>query len=203
MIYVGSGAEYDRQNYIEKMSEEYFDTNVPYDDYGYAKYLINKSILKSDNIYNLRVFGLFGKHEYWPNKFISLSCCKVILNIPISIREDAYFDWLYIDDFLKIVNWFINSEPKYKDYNICSGKAISLSEVAQIINNVESKDLPIFVCKNTIRSEYSGDNTRLISEIGDIDFQDIGSSIMELYLYYKKKIDEIDPSLIFYLNDKY
>ena len=39
LICIGSGAEFDKRNYIPKMSEEYFNTYIPskLDIYGYSK----------------------------------------------------------------------------------------------------------------------------------------------------------------------
>lgn len=202
MVYFGSGAEFDREHYEPKMNETDFDRFVPKDDYGYAKYIINKSIKNSKNIYNFRIFGLFGKYEYWPNKFISLSCCKTIFDVPISIRRDVRFDWLYIDDLMSIIHWFINNEPKYKDYNVCSGSVYGLFEVAQKIIDVEGKNLPIYVCSDEEAFEYSGCNNRLLEEIGDFQFTNMDEAVRVLYHWYKKSKEAIDISNIFYLNDK-
>lgn len=202
MIFFGSGAEFDRTHYEPKMKETGFDKFVPRDDYGYAKYIINKSIANSKNIYNLRIFGLFGKYEFWPNKFISLSCCKTILDVPISIRRNVRFDWLYIDDLMPIIQWFIHNEPKHKDYNLCSGSVHGLLEVAQMILKVEDKNLPIYVCNDEQALEYSGCNHRLLEEIGDLRFISTDEAIHVLYHWYKQSKEAIDISNIFYLNDK-
>ena len=55
MLCIGSGAEYDMNNYIPKMKEEYFGKHIPSDIYGFSKYVIAKDIeSKYRNIYNLR-----------------------------------------------------------------------------------------------------------------------------------------------------
>ena len=111
MIYFGSGAEFGRENWIPKMDEDYFDKYVPQDQYGYSKYLMTKYALLSDNIYNLRLFGLFGKHDDWRYRFIPNICCKAALGLPVVIKQNAKFDHLYIDDLIKIVKWVIDNEP--------------------------------------------------------------------------------------------
>lgn len=63
MIYFGSGAEYDRSNNIPNMSEDYFDTSVPKDAYGLSKYIMAKACLNQKNIYELCLFGVYGKYE--------------------------------------------------------------------------------------------------------------------------------------------
>jgi len=65
MIYYGSGAEFGRESWKPKMNEEYFDHRVPTDQYGLSKYVMTKHTLSSDNIYNLRLFGVFGEYDDW------------------------------------------------------------------------------------------------------------------------------------------
>ena len=82
------------------VSEEEFGRYVPEDDYGRAKFIMNEISTHSENIYNLRIFGCFGPNEY-SDKFIThaIRCC--IKNEPITIRQDCYFDYLYVDDYAK------------------------------------------------------------------------------------------------------
>ena len=64
LICIGSGAEFNVKNYVPKMKEDYFNKHVPSKDdiYGFSKYEIAKDILKKKrNIFNLRIFGIFGK----------------------------------------------------------------------------------------------------------------------------------------------
>ena len=98
MYYFGSGAEYDMQNYIPNMKEEYFDTFVPIDNYGFSKYIMSKSCKYLDNIYDLRLFGVFGKYEEWERRFISNAICRVLKGMDILIHKNIFIDYLWIDD---------------------------------------------------------------------------------------------------------
>ena len=102
MLYFGSGAEYDKSENISSVNETVLGNGVPKNEYGLAKYIIGKQIEQSRNIYNLRIFGLYGKYENWRTTFISGACCKAIKNLPITIRQNVYFDYLYIDDFCNL-----------------------------------------------------------------------------------------------------
>lgn len=192
MYYFGSGSEYDRQNYIPQMSEEYFDTFIPKDSYGFSKYIMSKAISNSRNIYNLRLFGVFGKYEKWEHRFISNSICKVINNIPIKIKQNVNFDYLYIDDLCEIMEWFINNTPKHKYYNICTGNKIDLITIAKKIIENSKKDIKLIIEKHGLSREYTGDNSRLINEIGSYKFKPIDESIKELYKYYFSINQSID-----------
>jgi GDP-L-fucose synthase len=105
MIYYGSGAEFDRNNWIPKMKEEYFDSFVPTDQYGFSKYIINKYTERAENIFNLRLFGVFGKYEDYQIRFISQTCCRAIYDLPITINQNVNFDYTYIDDVVEITDY--------------------------------------------------------------------------------------------------
>ena len=130
MIYYGSGAEYDRRHWVPKMKEDDFDTYVPVDDYGFSKYIMAKYTEASKNIYDLRLFGVFGKYEDWEIRFISNVCCKTVWDLPITIKQNVNFDYLYIDDLVKITEWFIENEPKERFYNVCTGRTFDLLTLA-------------------------------------------------------------------------
>lgn len=193
MIYYGSGAEYDRAHWIPKMKEEYFDTYIPEDSYSFSKYIMSKYTGPSRNIYNLRLFGIFGKYEDWEIRFISNACCKVIYDLPISIKQNIFFDYMHIDDLVKITEWFIEHGPCEKVFNVCTGKTRSLLTLAKKILAVSGKTLDICIFKKGLGKEYSGNNFNLLEEIGNYQFRELDNSIKELYLWYlnqKKIIDK-------------
>ena len=92
MYYMGSGAEYDKRWNIVQATEEEAGKSIPIDDYGLMKYTVGQMIEKSANIYNFRLFGIFGYREDYGSKFISNICCKAIMGMPLSVRQNVYFD---------------------------------------------------------------------------------------------------------------
>jgi len=198
MLYFGSGAEYDKTRNIKSVEEKEIGQSIPKDSYGFAKYIINNAIRNSSNIYNLRLFGIYGRYEDWKTRFISNACCKVINNIPISIRKNVYFDYLFIDDFCKIIEWFINNIPIYRDYNITNSSPIDLKTIAEKILDVSNKKVPIYVCTNGLDNEYTASNSRLKNEMLDIKFTDINIAIKNLYGWYYENKDSIDLYSLLY-----
>ena len=187
MLCIGSGAEYDMKNYIPKMKEEYFGTHIPSDIYGFSKYVIAKDIeSKHRSIINLRVFGIYGKYENCKRRFISNNICRVLSNLNISIKKNMYFDYLYVDDFLRIVEMFINKDVAKRSYNICTGKSIDLLTLAKIIREVDGRNLPIDIKEDGLNPEYSGDNTLFLQEYGKFNFTQHDKAISELYHWYKE-----------------
>lgn len=184
MYYFGSGAEYDVQHYIPHMSEDYFGAYIPQDAYGFSKYVMNQNTRKSENIFNLRLFGVYGKYEEWNRRFISNNMCRVLRGLDISINQDMQFDYLYIDDLCRLMPWFIEHTPKYHDYNICTGIPARLTQIAALLRAECGSPYPVKIRSGGEKLPYTGDNTRLLHELGPWEFTDISLGITELWAYY-------------------
>jgi GDP-L-fucose synthase len=198
LISLGSGAEYSRFQCHPNTKEDFFDTFVPPDDYGFSKYIISKYIEKSDNIYNLRLFGIFGKYEDWEIRFISNACCKALYDMPITIKQNVVFDYLWINDFVKICDWFINNSPSERIFNATNGKKFDLITLAKKVLKASGKNLEIIINKEGMGSEYSADNKKLLNTIPNLEFTDIDISIHELYQWYENNKNIIDKTKLLY-----
>jgi UDP-glucose 4-epimerase len=198
MLILGSGAIYDMRNYHPKMKEEEWINNIPVDEHGYCKYVCEKIIEHTSNIFDLRIFGIFGKYEDYSIRFISNAICKTLFDLPITIKQNRNFDYLYINDLMPILNWFIENNPRYQAYNITPKTSISLYELALMIRKISGKDLPIYIAQDGMGLEYSGDNTRLLNEYPDMTFTTLEDSISNLYeWYYKQKSNIKIENLLF------
>lgn len=197
ILYFGSGAEFDKQYDISHIKEDNFGRSIPETAYGFSKYVTNIITRSTTNIYNLRLFGIYGKYEDWRIYFISNLCCKAIYDLPLTIRQDCYFDYLYIDDLMRIVEWFIENTPRYNDYNICSGRRILLSEIANIVKEVSTKrNLTISIAKEGLNLEYTGNNERIKNEIANLYVEPIETSIRKLFNWYCGNIESIDYNIL-------
>ena len=194
MIHFGSGAEYHRIGLPGKVKEEYFDTHVPLDAYGFSKYVCAKYIERSERLVDLRLFGVFGRYEDYTVRFISNACCRVLKGLPIVIRQNVIFDYLYTEDLAKLTAWFIEHDTRHKAYNVCSGMPIALTDLASLVAEISGRDPKISVSAAGLGSEYTGDNSRLLGQIGNYQFRDMRSSISELYLWYRANTDSINPA---------
>lgn len=192
MYFFGSGMEYDVQHYIPRMKETYFGTYVPHDPYGFSKYLMTQLLSKTSNIYNLRLFGVFGQYEEWQRRFISNQICRSIKGKHMLIYQNSYFDYLYINDLINILEWFLHNTPKDKQYNVCSGHPVTLLSLAKLIAEITGYNKKIVIQQSNLNKEYSGNPDRLIQELGSICFTPFSIAIKELVEYYIQNEDLID-----------
>jgi GDP-L-fucose synthase len=195
MLHFGSGAEFGVR--VPQMSEQLFDTYVPGEDYALAKYIAAQfTEAAQSNIYNLRLFGVFGKYEAWDVRFISNAICRTLFDLPIVLRQNVRFDYLYVNDLAKLTAWFIEHAPKHKTYNVCRGEACEILSLAQSVAAISGRNPAIHVRQEGLAPEYSGDNTRAITEMGGFAFTPMSSALQELYAWYERHIDEIDPEAL-------
>lgn len=184
LYYFGSGAEYDMRHYIPSMRESYFGTHVPQDPYGFSKYLM--SSLASGNIYDLRLFGVFGKYEEWRRRFISNMIYRNLTGQTMGMNQNMYFDYLYINDLSSVLEWFLCHEPKHHHYNVCAGQRFELLSLARMV--MEETGIPgsIEIQRPGLKPEYTGDNSRLREELGGISLTPMRTAVRELIGYYKE-----------------
>lgn len=194
MYYFGSGAEYDRQHYKPRLKETDFGKYLPTDAYGFSKYTMTKVIENRNNIYNLRLFGVYGKYEQWQRRFISNALCRSIKKMPITISQNVRFDYLYIYDLCQIMEWFLFHRPRYHCYNVCTGVSTELTSIAEMINDVTGLQRDIIVKTPGYKSEYSGDNTRLMEEIGRFEFTEMKIAVKYMYQHYLRIQESIDET---------
>lgn len=191
VVYFGSGAEFDKRFPMERIRETELGRSVPTDYYGLEKYVMALHARASRNIYNLRLFGIFGKYEEWQSKFISNLCCKAVYGLPLIVRQNCMFDFLYIDDLAPIVIWFLEHPHKYHDYNVCTGQPVDLLTIAETVSDISGKKLPIEVAKEGWNLAYTADPGRLMEEMGSIQLFSMRDAITELYSYYQRCQSEI------------
>lgn len=184
LYYFGSGAEYDMRHYIPRMPESYFGVHIPQDPYGFSKYIMSKQA--AGNIYDLRLFGVFGKYEEWQRRFISNMIYRNLTGQAMEMNQNTYFDYLYIDDLVPILEWFLTHEPRHHHYNVCSGQRFELLSLARMVMEETGIAGEIVLKQEGLKPEYTGDNSRLREELGEIALTPMGTAIRELVNYYRK-----------------
>lgn len=180
MITIGSGAEYDKSRPLCKIKENEFGKSIPKDPYGYSKYLISKMIEERENILNLRLFGIYGFGEDKSR----VTSCIINSNIskePIVLNQNVKFDFLYIDDFCRVIEYFVNNPTDEKFINVTPTESVEIVDLAKIVNNFSDYKSEIIIKNPGMNREYTGDNTKLLSLIKDFEFTSYEDGMRKFY----------------------
>lgn len=201
IISFGSGAEYSKHKPIIDACEEDYKLSLPLDEYGFYKSITSKYIEKSDNIVQLRIFGAYGEYENYRFKFITNAIVKNLLKLPIVINKNVYFDYIYIDDLVKMIDWVIHNEIKEKIYNVTTGTKIDLISLANLVNETSDFKSEIRVLNDGLNNEYTSNNEKILNEIGNFEFTTHKNAILKMRDYFKTNFENLDKESI--INDPY
>lgn len=201
IISFGSGAEYGKHNPIIDAKEEDYLKSQALDEYGFYKSITSKYIEKSQKIVQLRIFGAYGEYENYRFKFITNAIVKNLLKLPITINKNVYFDYIYIDDLVKMIDWAIHNETKEKIYNVTTGTKIDLISLANLVNETSEFKSEIRVLNDGLNNEYTSNNQRILAEIGNFEFTTHKNAISKIRDYFKNNLENLDKESI--INDPY
>ena len=101
--------------------------NPPTDPYGLSKWIIDRRIDTIPNTYSLRIWGCYGPGEL-PTRFSAI--CKREGHVVID--QDKYFDFIDIEDVMKIVHEYVTSKwTMPKTCNLVYPEKLLLSQWAE------------------------------------------------------------------------
>lgn len=187
IILFGSGAMFDKSKNLTKIKEKDIEKSNPKDLYGISKLEIYKLIKNRNDVTMLNIFGCYGYDEK-PNRFPSYAINKVLKNEDIIINQNCIFDYLFVEDMQKIIEYFINNIPKDNFINITPTRSTSLLEIADIVKDFTKKEIGIKILKEELNNEYTGDNSLLINNYPNVQFTDIKKGLKKLFEYNKKEL---------------
>lgn len=171
MINFGSGAEFDRTKDISLAKESEVFTRLPRDYYGLSKNLISRTINfnKTNNIFNLRLFGCFGEFEE-EQRFFKNSFNRIRNKEKVLIYEDRFMDYFYADDVGNVVDFLIENQEDIidNDFNLCYDKKYLLSEIGTIFSSIATNDLHLqnpHIFNGFADKNYTG-NSEKLSKLG-------------------------------------
>ena len=186
LLLFGSGAAYSKNRNLHKVKESQIGEVIPQDQYGKSKMHIAQLAQSRDDMLCLNIFACYGKYEK-ESRFPSYAIMQNLKQEPVVINQNVVFDYLYIKDLCKIVEFFMNNFPTgNRVINVTPTQSISLLEIAQTVNKISGYDAKISFLKDGLNYEYTGDNTLLLKEIPDLKFTQIEQGLKELFKYCKK-----------------
>ena len=113
-------------------------------------------------------------------------------------NQNVYFDYLWIDDFCRMLEMVLKKELQYHTYNIVSGQKVSLREICDCVRKISNKDLNVYVCRDGLANEYTASNERCKKECKDFIYTPIEKSIESLYYWYVENEEMIDIYKLLY-----
>ncbi|MCH9634296.1 MAG: GDP-L-colitose synthase [Chlamydiae bacterium] len=194
-IQLGSGAEYARPFQQKNITEDQLGKRVPSDIYGLSKLKISQNIKSSSfkKAVSLHIFGLYAPYEDYQMRFISNAIVRALSKLPIIINNDIKFDYVFIDDFIRILDTFIHHDAEYSNYNIGTGRSLFLTEIAEEIKKILGNQVEIIVKSKTLNYEYTCSNERLSSFLGSqFQFTPLRTGLQKMIHYYSTNINNLN-----------
>ena len=180
VITFGSGAMYGKHRQLHKVCEREIGEIVPKDLYGLSKMEIAKLVEKRNDVLCLNIFACYGYDEK-DSRFPSYAINCVINHKPIIINQNVIFDYLWVEDMVKIVEFFVNNKIHDKIINITPSLSISLEEIAKIVNNLSGINNEIIIKNTKLGNEYTGENSLLLEHLKDFEFTSYEIGLSKLY----------------------
>ena len=190
VILFGSGAMYDKSRNLHKEKEETIGDVVPQDLYGKSKMLIAQKIKDRSDVLCLNIFACYGYGEK-ENRFPSYAISRVLAGENIEINQNVVFDYLWVEDMERIIEYFIEHKPEDNIINITPTESISLYDIAQIVNSICDKPVQIYINNSVMNNEYTGDNTLLLKNYPEIKFTSMKDGLIKLHKYIKQSMSVI------------
>ncbi|EKE14769.1 MAG: hypothetical protein ACD_12C00310G0002 [uncultured bacterium] len=195
-INFGSGAEYAKTRDLKKVEETNLGKFIPQDNYGLGKLICSKLSKDNEKITTLLPFGIFGPGEDYRFKFIANSIVKNLLGLPIKIKQDVIFDYLYIKDLIPIMKFFLKNQNISGDFNISTTKSTSLSQIVDLINKDSQKPSKVTIINKNLNFQYTGSNKKLLKTIPYLKITSYEDSTRDFYNFFKKNIKSVDKDAI-------
>ena len=77
---------------------------------------------------------------------------------------------------------------------MCRGQKTDLYSLAVMVREILGIDCGIAVGKPGWKPEYTGNNSRLVTEMGEFAFTSFEVSVKSLCAYYRANLDKIDEA---------
>ena len=201
LVFLSSGAVYDIARPLDRVVEEELGHSLPADEHGLSKYAIAKYLEQVHgtgvaDVVELRLFGVFGRYEDYAIRFVSNAICKCLFDLPITLRQNRTFSYLYVNDLGPIVERFLTAPHAEAAYNVVPDWTDDLFDLAERVKARSGKDLPVIVGSPGSGLPYCGSNGRLRREIGDVRFTPVGVAVDALYDWYGANLAAIDRSAL-------
>ena len=157
-VNLGTAYELDLTKNNDNVLETEFIKHLPTPSYGLAKNLIARTILTTENFYNLRLFGVFHEDEKSIRFFQ-----RVKNDNEVVIKNDQYLDYIYLSDIAPVIDHILQGKSSFRDINMVYEKKYRLSEMAHKLCEILNLDRSKIIVENKEGKNLTGDSKRLSS----------------------------------------
>ena len=187
VILFGAGAMYGKTRNLHKVKETEIGKFMPVDLYGQSKVKIAEIACRRSDVLCLNIFACYGYGEK-DSRFPSYAINQNLAHQSVEINQSVLFDYLFVEDMVRIVEYFIENNWQDKVINITPTESVSLVEIAQIVNEISDFKSEIIVKNPVMNYEYTGDNTLLLKNIPSLKFTSMKDGMKKLYEYNKARL---------------
>ena len=127
--------------------ETALDEEVPRDEHGFSKYVEAMWLARDPDAVELRPFGVYGPGEDYAIRFISNACCKALLGMPVTLRQDRLFSYVWVEDLAAVVERGARggcgaARPGCLQRDARASRS-SLRELADLVVAASGRDVPV------------------------------------------------------------
>ena len=199
-VVLSSGAIYGVQGAIPGAREEELGQIVPADEHGFSKYVEARVLEHDGDAVELRPFGVFGPGEDYAIRFISNACCKALLRLPITLRRDRRFSYVWVGDLAEVAERALHDEHSGGlapgAYNVTPNAPVRLRELAEMVLDLSPSRGSLTVAEEGMGLDYCGDGRKLRAAMPEWEPTSMSEGVRRLYEWYEVRRDDIDRQLL-------
>ena len=200
LVVVSSGAVYGAQRPVAGVREEDLGDVLPADEHGFSKYVEALALRHDGNAVELRPFGVFGPGEDYAIRFVSNACCKALLGLPITLRRDRLFSYVWVEDLAAVVEAALHDKRAGGlaggAYNVTLPAPVRLRELADMVVAVSADKVPVKVAQAGMGSDYFGDAGKLHAALPGSTPTTMIEGVRRLYDWYAQRRRQIDRAVL-------
>jgi GDP-L-fucose synthase len=194
------GAVYGAQRPVAGASEEDLGDVLPADEHGFSKYVEALALRHDGNAVELRPFGVFGPGEDYAIRFVSNACCKALLGLPITLRRDRLFSYVWVEDLAAVIEAALHDKRAGGlaggAYNVTLPAPVRLRELADMVVAVSADKVPVKVAQAGMGSDYFADAGKLHAALPGSTPTTMVEGVRRLYDWYAQRRGQIDRAAL-------
>jgi UDP-glucose 4-epimerase len=200
LVVIGSGAAYGLQRSISGVAEDALGAVVPSDEHGLSKYVEARVLADDQDAVELRPFGVYGPGEDYAIRFVSSACCKALVGLPVTLRRDRRFSYVWVEDLAAVVESALGGGHDgglpAGAYNVTPVAPVRLLDVAETVVAVSGNQVAVVVADEGQGLDYYGDGGKLSAALPGWKAISMNEGVAALYRWYADHRDAVDEAAL-------